>query len=205
MLEVASYFSKEAYDDESQWERRENAIESGESVLETVYIGEFSEYEFKRARFPHKGKIIGFPSDQRAGISIMSGGIAPAMLTSCSHKSAAWDFIKYTLTKEKNSFYTSIFPTYKPVLQDIIDEARANAGKVYSSYYGDETIEIPYAEQAEIDQLQKLLNDGYPTVGGDTKVLQIICEEADGYFQGSAGLEDVVDRIQNRVTLYLEE
>lgn len=39
----------------------------------------------------------------------------------------------------------------------------------------------------------------------DVTIMNIICEEAEGYFQGQKDVESVVNVIQNRVGLYLQE
>lgn len=36
-------------------------------------------------------------------------------------------------------------------------------------------------------------------------ILEIVCEEADGYLEGNRSKEEVIDLIQNRVQVYLDE
>ncbi len=204
-LEIASFFPEENLDDDAIWEKRRNAILSGESILKIVSIGEFSEYEYERAMFPGKGRIIGFPVDHGNGVSLGSGGIAPAIMRTSRRKEEAWEFIKYVLTKEKNHLYTSIFPSYKPILNEIFEKAREQAGTDYQCQYGDYVSYVPHASLSEIEEVQSLLNVGQSAKGGSEKILQIIWEEAEAYFKGGMTAEEAAEKIQNRVALYLSE
>lgn len=205
LLEMASFFPEEDLDNDSTWVMRRNAILDGESVLKIVSIGEVSEYEYERAMFPGKGRIVGFPTDHGNGVSLGSGGIAPAIMRTSGRKEEAWEFIKYVLTKERNHLYTSLFPSYKPVLNEIFEEAREQVGTDYQCQYGDHVSYVPHASLSEIEELQNLLNVGQAAKGGSEKILQIIWEEAEVYFKGGMSAKEAAEKIQNRVALYLSE
>ena len=207
LLEFTSFFSN--YDGSSDfYEKMIGNILDGESILMFIQIGDFEEYELWRTLFPGKGRIIGFPSEDGNGVCIEAGAIAPAMTKACKQKEAAWEFIKFIATKEKNPYYTNIFPSYKSMLNVVFEEARDHADAKKSDMhfsYGAREIDIPYASLSEIGALQELLYSGEAVKGGDEKIIEIICEEAAAYFAGGRSAEKVAELIQNRVELYLSE
>lgn len=207
LLEFASFFSN--YDGSSDfYEKMMGNILDGESILMVIQIGDFEEYELWRTLFPGKGRIIGFPSEGGNGVCIEAGAIAPAMTKACEQKEAAWEFIKFVATKEKNSHYTNIFPSYKSMLNEVFEEARDHAEAKTSDMhfsYGESEIDIPHASLSEIEALQELLYSGESVKGGDEKIIEIICEEAAAYFAGGRSAEKAAKLIQNRVELYLSE
>lgn len=65
------------------------------------------------------------------------------------------------------------------------------------NYYG--------ATQEDVDNLKALIEVAKPISNNDQKIMEIVKEEAAPYFEGQKGLDDVVNIIQSRVSIYLSE
>lgn len=174
-------------------------IQDGEIVMIPMQIGNVENYGFWRSQFPRGVKIIGLPSEEENGISLIPTGWTIGMLKTCERKDEAWDFIKHYLTSESPYVHVSAFPSYRPFFDDMMEKARQEASK------GEDTNDVPTVTYEEVDLLQKLVTTGKPITDSDDKILQIILEEADAYFSGSKTTEQTAETIQNRVQLYLSE
>lgn len=60
------------------------------------------------------------------------------------------------------------------------------------------------ATQEEVDLILQLIDQAKPVNLGITQVLEIIDEEAAGYFEGQKTVDEVAKVIQNRVQLYVD-
>ncbi|MBO5282023.1 MAG: hypothetical protein J6B43_02675, partial [Lachnospiraceae bacterium] len=56
-----------------------------------------------------------------------------------------------------------------------------------------------------LEEYLELLESAVPTAVSSDDIFDIVMEEANGYFQGDKDLDSVVDVIQRRVQLYLDE
>ncbi len=59
--------------------------------------------------------------------------------------------------------------------------------------------------QDEVDQIMALIEGTTQVMRNDTKLNSIITEEAAAYFEGQKTLEQTVDIIQNRASIYINE
>ena len=74
------------------------------------------------------------------------------------------------------------------------------------TYQGKGTyIEVFTATQADVEAVKKLVEEADNRYEYNTEILNIITEEAEGYFVGQKALEQTTEIIQNRVQLYLQE
>ena len=60
------------------------------------------------------------------------------------------------------------------------------------------------ATQEEVDLVMQLIDQAKPVSLGITQILELINEEAAGYFEGQKSVDEVAKVIQNRVQLYVD-
>ena len=73
------------------------------------------------------------------------------------------------------------------------------------SWGEEEMIELYAVTQEQYDAVMDLINSTTSYLDYDQNVLDIITEEAAGYFAGSKTLEEASRLIQSRVNLYIQE
>lgn len=61
------------------------------------------------------------------------------------------------------------------------------------------------SEEKAVGMLEEILEDAVPVSTKYAAVTDIILQEAEAYFEGQLAAEEVANRIQNRVSLYLNE
>ena len=74
----------------------------------------------------------------------------------------------------------------------------AMGGESYST-------EVYAATKEQVDRVREMINTAQNGARMDKDILNIILEEAAGYFSGQKGPDDVASVVQNRVQLYLNE
>ena len=205
LLECANLFSDQEMRMESVGGVFEE-IRTGEIALVPIEMNDVESYELWRTLFSNQGRVIGFPAEEGQGICLLPTSNALAILSTGDHKDLAWDFLKFQMKQKKSGF--SIFPSYQPFFEEMINEARKEADSKEPSMQfeiGGMTLDVPHASLAEIEMLQELIKIGSIASGGDGAILRIISEGASAFFDGDKSVEQAAELIQNRVKLYLVE
>lgn len=189
-------------------------IYSPESVLYT--IGGYGDTEVS---------YVGYPS-QEGNTSVFSLADGLCITTTCASQDAAWQFVRQLFTEEYQSQHTdgmavsaNLFNKQLADVQTIAYETDENGMYLLDengekivrpkAYVWDEATQesIPVdcmtAEQA--DQLMELYNSTTVCASYDRQISDIVSAEAEGYYAGQTALDEVVKRIQNRVSLYVAE
>lgn len=199
-------------------------IQKGEVLLLEVDLVDFDSIQLPLEIYGNKGTCIGFPTaDGSAGCMLVPYG-AYAITVKSDVKKGAWAFLESFLVSERNS--SSFFPALKTQLTQkaadavkveyLTDEAGGvcldetgepiikNTGMVVS--YGDWEYAYHIATQEEVDLVLELISAAKPVSYSDgNEVINIINEEAEGYYQGQKTAEEVAKIIQSRVQIYVSE
>ena len=110
------------------------------------------------------------------------------------NKEQCWEFLRQFLTKEYNGqFYLS--PRIDG-MQAQYDRAWQNVEDVADAH--------PYG-QAAMQQILDILDSVDTAARHDAQIWQIVCSEVGAYFAGQRSLEDTVDLIQSRASIYMAE
>ncbi len=72
-------------------------------------------------------------------------------------------------------------------------------------FINDEYMKLPALTSEQLDRTVDFIKGVHHFAFDDMAVMNIIYEEAEGYFRGQKDVKSVVDVIQNRVGLYLQE
>ena len=163
------------------------------------------------------GRLIGFPTaDGKFVSSIMANSEAFAICSKGEDKEGAWKFIEFVLTRREEflgatQLGTYGFPSNRRVLQEM--------EKLYHTNTAFDTIEMHYRDKDGMDQsyflhrmtneeiatFEKILENAQVTSRYDIDIRKIIFTECDPYFLGQKNLQDTINAIQGRATLYLKE
>lgn len=125
------------------------------------------------------------------------------------HRDGAWGFLCFLLqeeTQEKGRGDSNGYPANKAAFEQLLLKEKAE-GPVKRKAGGGAIIEgdgKPLTEQ-DMEELRQILEEARYPVFQTEEILDIICEEAQHYFNGVKSVEQVADVIENRVRLYLKE
>ena len=108
----------------------------------------------------------------------------------------AWAFISYCLS-ERGQSYNIGSPVKKSVYDLIFEDYRA--------LYDSEKEADKYYPRSQIEDYKHKLETGKYVPYKVNPIINIIEEEAGAYWSGSKSKEDVIDIIQNRVSVFLKE
>lgn len=192
-------------------------IKSGEVLFAIAELNEFRAIQEFEGMFGETAACVGFPTPDGQGGHLLFTGDAYGIAAASRHKEGAWKFIEGFLAQEKGGSYygdflTASFPTLKRVLNERVEEAIERD----SRYENDRFPEMIYSDGTTFqfhaltwDEVNVMLNlvpeaKAYFDVEGN-EIIQIISEEASGYYSGQRGAGDVAALIQNRVQLYVNE
>ena len=190
ILELSSVFSEEDGEDENLEEAliTWNQVKNGELILMADFFsGAGENYVTRSTMFPGKGRLIGFPTAQGNGISLTHNGLAVAMISSGQHKEEAWEFIKYEMTHEKPGFDYLQFTSYQPLFEKKRKE------------------QLEASDQLEAGAMRDLLENGTVISAQEEVILELIAEEAEGYFHGAKTAQQIAEILEGRIGLYLTE
>lgn len=150
------------------------------------------------------GAYVGFPSDSKEGGVLKIYGTSFVLSSQSSHLEGAWSFARYLLTKEYQSGLLDGggLPTRKDVFGDNVQDAAEYEG---FCFINNEFMNLPAMTPEQLDRTVDFIKGVHHFSFDDMTVMNIIYEEAEGYFRGQKDVESVVDVIQNRVGLYLQE
>lgn len=176
---------------------------------------------------------IGYPTlDGKPGIMLETSSASYGILSSSAHKEQAWDYLEYIIRARGGlDSHSFVFPVLQDKLDQVLEESMEEP---YEKDYWDGTLVldeegnpcrrvmrreffysrtkgldmtiyhyVPLPE--EIDKVRELISLARPAPGYREVVMNIILEEASGYFAGDRDAKDVAALIQNRVQLYMNE
>ena len=151
---------------------------------------------------------IGYPTTEGNG-ALMSLGQSFGITKNCDQTDVAWKLIReYFLPQETEGDY--YYSSYNfSIRQDEFDKFCENAmsdDNNGSWGWGDFMVEIKPATQEQVDEVKDLIANITAVDGAiSNDIMNIINEEAAGYFSGQKTAEQVAETIQSRVWVYLSE
>lgn len=202
-------------------------IRDGDILLYPMVIWYFENIQEYPELFQTPVTYIGYPTVEGSGCIANCEG-ALALSAQSANKEAAWEFIEYHLERQsdtKTLYRNGQFSTRKSVLDRQMEEAMT------VSYYLDDegnplldadgnpvpeppdiamwdvgveyTFHTPTKE--EVQCVRKLIESASKVQATDSKIMEIILEESQPFFQGQKSVDEVADIIQSRVQLYMDE
>lgn len=184
------------------WLREENTLAVEENNV-------WSLYSYRNQTEMEKEGMIPFGVLFDEGcFAILSDDVSMVVNHYGKHKDGAWEFLCFLLqeeTQEKGRSASGGYPANKAAFEQLLLKERAE-GPVKRKPDGGTLTEgdKPLTEQ-DMEELRQLLEEARYPVFQTEEILDIICEEAQHYFNGVKSVEQVADVIENRVQLYLKE
>lgn len=225
ILEFANKFETETeYDRDGMSLPKQ--ISEGKILLSNVYISDISEMQMYAMMFNEPVTFIGYPTVDGSGGNRLNGRNCYAITTKSKNPDGAWAFIESMLQYSEVSEWG--MSNYLPIRKDMLEETFEIAMKENGSYdengnimldengepmiwpkvtwgYEDWEAEIYAATPEQIQEVRDLIDSAVASTNNDTTILNIITEEAQGYFEGQKSAEDVAKVIQSRVQTYVSE
>ena len=151
----------------------------------------------------YSAKLIGYPGWDGGEYELIVKGMF-AINSDSKNKEGAWDFLEYLLSEEYQKLLKEAFPVRKDCIEIYLND-------LYDPYVEfSEDIGEPskYGSREEhVARMREMLDAAVfnDWRGKINPLRDIISEEVQMYFAGDATLDETVNKIQNRVQLYLDE
>lgn len=191
-------------------DQAEEKFKSGLLAARESKIYRISQVSQQRELLNGEGIYLGYPSFNGSSMAIgecLSMGIN----ASSKYKDLAWEFIRSYLemdpqdTAGMGGLLVRKANFEADCLKDMED-----ANKLYDEWTEENPYHIGYqiyfqVKKEDIDTLRVLMEKANTKLTDDEKVLNIICEEAAGYFAGDRTIDDIIKNIQNRTRIIVQE
>ena len=187
-------------------------------MLEPVKIFSLRDLVEYVAKFDEPAVPVGYPTaDGGPGASFILPGNKLAMSSTCRNKEAAWDFMArmlypdskdYSYYWEKLAYQLIRMPVnqigYKLCIQSTMPPVRRNV-VTEPAFWGGPllTIEIPTEEDRRL--YEELVNSTTQIYWPDTSLSNAVWDAITPYFAGDKSMDEVIDLVQRRVQLYVNE
>ena len=183
-----------------------------------VRIPSVYEYAFYNGLTEGKARLVGYPSVDGKGI-VASPRFSLAIVNTSSHPDEAWDIVKAFYSEEAQKLLThnkswtgSSFPIRISTFEEESNEAVELINEAREKYlelrnnpeYDSSAVYFPVDENLT-DKLKEIVTGISCTTLSDTAILDIINEEASGYFVGARSAEDVLKIIDKRAKQIVQE
>ena len=159
------------------------------------------------------------------GANVYSSAPQFGIVAGSRNQDAAWQFVRRFFTKQYQDFSKDILlmgTNYVgvPVRKDCFDvllrrytttEAYEVDGEWFDPYIaaiGNDSYDFEMKQPLTAEQetiFREIVTNAEKREGIDSQIEEIVLEEAQSYFSGEKGLEEVIEIIQKRVTTYLNE
>ncbi|MDR0964584.1 MAG: extracellular solute-binding protein [Clostridium sp.] len=187
-------------------------IKDGEILLTVSMISSVADYQLQEDLYGADISFVGYPTTSGTGTSIGFRGGKLAINGSSAHQEAAWEFLKFYL---QNGYDGHGFPIRKDLLDKVLLEAQepiivTDMDGTYEQARGlyvdaDILLQVYAASADDVAAVRQLIDEATYRHEYNADILGIIQEEITPYLSGSKPIDVVVDAIQNRVQLYLDE
>ncbi len=220
MLEYAKTLPTEYPED--YWENYDYSLYQSQyrenrALLYDLYISNIRDCKYQiKGYIGEEISFVGFPTSDSNGSTLGCGNYTFMISARSKHQEGAWQYVRQFLTEE---YQTSDQMYEMPVLKSAFQEKAKQAmerpywtdedgNKEYydDTWYinGEEIILEPFT-QAEVDAICEFIYTVNRTAYYNDDIRNIITEEAEAFFSGQKGVQEVVDIIQSRAQVFVNE
>lgn len=174
---------------------------SGRQMLTNTNISSPLNVQIMDAAFHEKTAFIGYPTlDGSIGSCFYFADEQFAMSAACQNKEAAWEFIRLPFLCEKSQIDPAI-----PVNQEEFDIWLNCERRLEPLTYSSIEIDLHQPTQEEKDRFLDFFNRVDKVVQVNNTVFHIVKDQCGPYFAGDKTLDETINLIQRRVSLYVNE
>lgn len=201
---------------EDYWQSYDTMYIDNRAMFDMAYIYDFRDYAIlKQATFANADiNFIGFPNDHGKGnVATPFGSMMISGKSPC--KEGAWEFLRYFLLDEYQDSITSGFPVKESSMEKLLEKAKAphmaenpSGEKVEEKdtvWMSGTPIELKPLNDADAEEIMSLIRSIDALSSEQTKIEEIINEEALSYYNKQKAAADVANIIQSRVQIYVDE
>lgn len=209
-------FAKKYAGDHIKTEREGSMLQEGTAASVSVQIDRLQNLQALNACFGEEYCAWGYPRMDGKGVALVASSFY--LNNACENKEGAKEFLKFLASEETQKKNVDFFVTpgegvngarpTLPVHMSAIDylvakEQKSTESVSATTYSG---IEYEYAPltQMQVEAFYNMLERTYPYVY-KTAVSEIVFAELPAYFAGEKSAQEVVEILDNRVQLYLDE
>ncbi len=181
-------------------------LKEGKVLLAEIFFYDYSVLRGYRALCGEDIHFIGYPVTSGFGTLANVGNGVYTISASSKHKEAAWQFLREFLLDDYQDSIEYAFPVTKQALEQMLAEEmnRVYPENYTHSFYGFTLENVPMSEE-DARYIRDLINSIRDNNSYDYRLMNLILEEAESYFSGQKTLDEVVNIIQNRAQLYVDE
>lgn len=200
-----------------QFGQTTNADKSS-AILNYCAVSSFMETQYYEAYYGEKIEFFGCPGSSESKNYFINIIDQYGINANTKYKDGAWSFLRLLFTEEyqTDEYVDSAFPSFpsnKNALKALADKAMSTLyeqdeeGNEWEFTQRGEHDDFEYhaATQEQIDQIMDLIDSASQASNYTAMIQSIVMEEAQMFFAGDASVDDTIDRIQNRVDVYLSE
>lgn len=195
----------------------ESQYRENRALLYDLYISNIKDCKYQiKGYIGEEITFVGFPTSDSNGSTINSGSYTFMISARSRHQEGAWQFVRQFLTEEYQTgdqFYDM------PVLKSaFLNKAKEATERSYwtdedgnKEYYddtwninGEEVILEPFTQE-EVDAICEFIYTVDRTAYYNEDIRNIITEEAEAFFAGQKSVQEVVDIIQSRAQVFVNE
>lgn len=220
MLEYAKNLPKEnpqESEDGFDYSYYENQYRENRTLLYDLYMSNIKDCKYQlKGYMGEEVAFVGFPTSDSNGSVLEAGSFSFTISARSENMEGAWQFVRRFLTPE---YQTSTELYNMPVLKTaFLAKAQEGMERPYwtdengnREYYddtwylnGEEIILEPFTQE-EVDQICQFIYSVNRTAYNNEEIQNIITEEAEAFFAGQKSAQEVVDIIQSRAQVYVNE
>ena len=177
-------------------------LHGGRQMLQQTMIGRLQDIQYLDSIFGGKAAFAGYPvEDGSVGSGFYISGRSLAMSSTCRNKEAAWDFLRQIFLPKGTCAQWGGIPIN---CSDYELSKKCSVSTTIGDASGYEYV-IRAATKEEEQRYEDLINSIDKMELCDKAVFDIVQESLGPYFAGDRILDETVDLIQNRVSLYVNE
>ena len=195
-----------------------NKIKDNKMLLDNMYINNFEDYT-ENLKGEYEGDIafVGYPSSNGKG-SILGFNQCYAILSNSENKDECWELIKSCFDKsDEDEMGMGGFPSLKSQFDEMAEKSmkkptyKDENGKeveqdlIYYSQDGKEVKVDPLNEKEKDFIVDYIKNTTQVSDAIDPDVSMILEEEIMAYIKGEKTADEIIELIQNRVSLLVSE
>lgn len=182
-------------------------IRKREVVMSVGIISSVTDYQIQNKLYGGNVAFVGYPVAEGSGTAVSFRGSTIAINAKKEDQTGAWEFVKFYLLY---GYDGQGFPIIQEQFDRVLDAAMVEEEgdpRFPKGYYNDggESIFVYAATREDIDTVRRLVESAGARCEWNSTIMNIIDEETEGYFSGQIDLDKTVEKIQNRVSLVLQE